>query len=68
INAGVKAALAYQSAHEKGTIGVFATAGTVASDGYPKTLRTMAKQLKMEEPVWANVNYPKIDFQDIIYY
>jgi Fe-S cluster assembly protein SufB len=23
---------------------------------------------KMEEPVWANVNYPKIDFQDIIYY
>jgi glutamate racemase len=51
INAGVKAALAYQSAHEKGTIGVFATAGTVASDGYPKTLRTMAKQLKMEEPV-----------------
>jgi glutamate racemase len=50
INAGVKAALAYQAAHEKGTIGVFATAGTVASDGYPKTLRTMAKQLGMEEP------------------
>jgi Fe-S cluster assembly protein SufB len=24
--------------------------------------------LKMSEPVWANVNYPKIDFQDIIYY
>lgn len=23
---------------------------------------------KMDEPVWANVNYPKIDFQDIIYY
>ncbi len=23
---------------------------------------------KMEEPEWANVNYPKIDFQDIIYY
>src|SRR5690348_16540824 len=24
--------------------------------------------LKMEEPKWAHVNYPKIDFQDIIYY
>jgi Fe-S cluster assembly protein SufB len=23
---------------------------------------------KMEEPNWANVNYPKINFQDIIYY
>src|SRR6187402_3275520 len=22
----------------------------------------------MEEPKWPNVNYPKIDFQDIIYY
>jgi glutamate racemase len=50
INAGVKAALAYQATHEKGTIGVFATAGTVASDGYPKTLRNMAKQLGMSEP------------------
>jgi glutamate racemase len=50
INAGVKAALAYQSTHEKGTIGVFATAGTVASDGYPKTLRKMAQQLGMAEP------------------
>ncbi len=24
--------------------------------------------LTMEEPSWANVNYPKIDFQDIIYF
>nr|MBX2841958.1 Fe-S cluster assembly protein SufB [Flammeovirgaceae bacterium] len=24
--------------------------------------------LKMKEPDWANVNFPKIDFQDIIYY
>ena len=24
--------------------------------------------LKMEEPEWAHVNYPKINFQDIIYY
>jgi Fe-S cluster assembly protein SufB len=24
--------------------------------------------LKMEEPTWAHVNYPKIDFQNIIYY
>lgn len=51
INAGVKAALAYQSTHEKGAIGVFATAGTVASDGYPKTIRTMAATMKMAEPV-----------------
>src|SRR3954470_380418 len=26
------------------------------------------KWLVMEEPVWPNVTYPKIDFQDIIYY
>ena len=50
INAGVKAALAYQQTHQKGTIGVFATAGTVASDGYPKTIRAMAKQMNMKEP------------------
>lgn len=50
INAGVKAALAYQATHQKGTIGVFATAGTVASDGYPKTIRAMAEQLKMPAP------------------
>ncbi|PIQ48997.1 MAG: Fe-S cluster assembly protein SufB [Cytophagales bacterium CG12_big_fil_rev_8_21_14_0_65_40_12] len=24
--------------------------------------------LKMEEPVWANVHYPKVDFQDLKYY
>src|SRR5262249_57798123 len=24
--------------------------------------------LQMVEPVWANVHYPKIDYQDIIYY
>jgi glutamate racemase len=51
INAGVKAALAYQASHQKGAIGVFATAGTVASDGYPKTIRAMAKSLGMNEPV-----------------
>jgi len=54
INAGVKAALAYQASHQKGTIGVFATAGTVASDGYPKTIRAMAKSLGMNEPVIAS--------------
>ena len=54
INAGVKAALAYQATHQKGAIGVFATAGTVASDGYPKTIRAMAKSLGMEEPVIAS--------------
>jgi glutamate racemase len=41
IEAGSKAALEYQRTH-RGTIGVFATAGTVASDGYPRTLRNMA--------------------------
>ena len=31
-------------------------------------LKAFRHWLKMEEPVWANVNYPKIDFQEIIYY
>ena len=31
-------------------------------------LKAFRHWLKMEEPVWANVNYSKIDFQDIIYY
>ena len=44
IDAGTKAALAYQQKN-KGTIAVFATAGTVASNGYPRTLKEMAKQL-----------------------
>ncbi len=41
IDAGSKAALVYQQTH-KGTIGVFATAGTVASNGYPRTLKSLA--------------------------
>ena len=44
IDAGAKAALAYQAKAGAGTIGVFATAGTVASEGYPRTLQTMAKE------------------------
>ncbi|MEY4660111.1 MAG: hypothetical protein RLZZ42_63 [Bacteroidota bacterium] len=51
INAGVKAALAYQQKNNRGAIGVFATAGTVASDGYPRTIREMAARLGMPEPV-----------------
>ncbi len=51
INAGVKAALSYQSSHTIGSIGVFATAGTVASDGYPRALREQAKKLGMPDPV-----------------
>lgn len=51
INAGVKAALSYQSAHPSGSIGVFATAGTVASDGYPKALRELAQTMGIREPV-----------------
>jgi Fe-S cluster assembly protein SufB len=31
-------------------------------------LKAFRKWQKLEEPTWANVNYPKIDFQDIIYY
>lgn len=51
IDAGVKAALQYQSTHTRGAIGVFATAGTVASNGYPRTLLEMAAQKGMETPV-----------------
>ena len=50
INAGVKAALNYQQTN-KGAIGVFATAGTVASNGYPRTIKEMAAARGMEEPV-----------------
>ena len=31
-------------------------------------LKAYAKWLKMEEPSWANLNYPKIDYQDLAYY
>jgi Fe-S cluster assembly protein SufB len=31
-------------------------------------LKAYRHWLTMEEPVWANVKYPKIDYQDIIYY
>jgi Fe-S cluster assembly protein SufB len=31
-------------------------------------LKAYRQWLKMSEPEWANVNYPKIDFQDIVYY
>ena len=31
-------------------------------------LKAYAHWLKMEEPEWGNVHYPKIDFQEIIYY
>jgi glutamate racemase len=47
IDAGSKAALTYQQKNGTGTIGVFATAGTVASNGYPRTLEAMAKDLKL---------------------
>ena len=43
IEAGSKAAIKYQQKHN-GTIGIFATAGTVASGGYPITLQAMATQ------------------------
>jgi Fe-S cluster assembly protein SufB len=31
-------------------------------------LKAYAHWLKMEEPTWPNVHYPKINYQDIIYY
>src|SRR3984885_12779224 len=31
-------------------------------------LKAYRAWLKMEEPHWQNVHYPKIDFQSIIYY
>jgi Fe-S cluster assembly protein SufB len=31
-------------------------------------LRAFRHWLKMREPTWANVHYPKIDYQDMIYY
>ena len=31
-------------------------------------LKAYEKWLKMEEPDWANLKYPKIDYQDIAYY
>ncbi|RXK85382.1 Fe-S cluster assembly protein SufB [Filimonas effusa] len=31
-------------------------------------LKAYRQWLKMEEPDWANINYPPIDYQDIIYY
>lgn len=43
IDAGAKAALLYQQKH-RGTIGVFATAGTVASNGYPRTLTALSSK------------------------
>jgi glutamate racemase len=47
INAGVKAALQHQQ-KKPGTVGVFATVGTVASNGYPRTLQEMAAQFKLD--------------------
>src|SRR6266545_5375349 len=44
----------------------------IESDVIPRGLNEdvvrMISEMKMEEPVWANVHYPKIDYQDIIYY
>ena len=51
IDAGVKAALQQQREKGRGTIGVFATAGTVASNGYPRTLIEMSAKLGMPEPI-----------------
>jgi glutamate racemase len=51
IDAGSKAALEWQQKNGAGLIGVFATAGTVASDGYPRTIKKFAKALDIKEPV-----------------
>ena len=31
-------------------------------------LKSYRQWLKMEEPQWPNVHYPRIDYQDIVYY
>jgi glutamate racemase len=51
IDAGVKAALEYHTKYTNGAIGVFATAGTVASDGYPKAIRALAAKAGIQQPV-----------------
>jgi glutamate racemase len=51
IDAGVKAALQHQREKGRGAIGVFATAGTVASNGYPRTLIEISAKLSMPEPI-----------------
>jgi glutamate racemase len=43
IDAGCKAALNYQL-KERGTVGVFATVGTVASNGYPRALKKLGAE------------------------
>jgi len=50
IDAGAKAALEWQKKNGTGVIGVFATAGTVASNGYQRTLKAFAKGMGMQEP------------------
>lgn len=45
INAGVRGTLKSFSLDENGAVGVFATVGTVASNGYGNTLKRMAKEL-----------------------
>ena len=50
IDAGAKAALEWQQQQGEGLIGVFATAGTVASEGYPRTIRAFAKAMNIPEP------------------
>ncbi|MEN9569406.1 MAG: hypothetical protein RL172_637 [Bacteroidota bacterium] len=51
IDAGAKAALQWQQKNNQpGAIAVFATAGTVASDGYPKTIRGFAAQMGIAAP------------------
>ncbi|NDF98172.1 MAG: Asp/Glu/hydantoin racemase, partial [Chitinophagia bacterium] len=46
INAGSLAAIRYLQ-KQRGTVGVFATAGTVASNGYPLVLQAMADSLQL---------------------
>jgi glutamate racemase len=51
IDAGAKAALQWQLKNGDGLIGIFATAGTVASNGYPRTLAAIAKTMGMQPPL-----------------
>ncbi|MFY7651475.1 MAG: glutamate racemase, partial [Chitinophagaceae bacterium] len=49
INAGAKAAINSLQKQGSGTIGIFATVGTVYSNGYVKALNNLAQELQLKE-------------------
>lgn len=51
IDAGATAALEWQQKNTEGLIGIFATVGTVASNGYPRTIMALAKTMGIKPPL-----------------